>query len=400
MKSFGLRAVVLAGTLITTLVAPLSFVAAAEDDRLEPEFDRIATETATLRELPPLAEIDDVVITRAELEAMLPSLIAEDLDPEEVKAEARALAALGLIPGGLDLLDLDEKLLGEQAAGFYDPIKHEMFVVSDNGDKLGAAEYFYSHEVVHALQDAYLDPEDLLEDQSDMNGDESLAALALIEGDAVAGSNEYLAQHPGLALDLLREAQIDFPVLESAPAAVGVTLVFPYSSGLEFVDRLRGEGGWDAVDAAYQDVPASTEQILHPTKYLQRDRPVTLELPDASDVLGKNWRLVSEETLGELQTAILLANLPPGEGVSMVTGSIALPEAARNAAAGWDGDRYALWEDPQTRQEVLVWRTAWDTPDDARAFSRALAKFEEERWDGIFNGESPDDIALITADVA
>jgi len=84
----------------------------------------------------------------------------------------------------------------------------------------------------------------------------------------------------------------------------------------------------------------------------------------------------------------------------MVTGSIALPEAARNAAAGWDGDRYALWEDPQTRQEVLVWRTAWDTPDDARAFSRALAKFEEERWDGIFNGESPDDIALITADVA
>src|SRR4051812_17028428 len=149
MKSFGLRAVVLAGALITTLVAPLSFVAAAEDDRLEPEFDRIATETATLRELPPLAEIDDVVITRAELEAMLPSLIAEDLDPEEVKAEAQALATLGLIPEGLDLLDLDEKLLGEQAAGFYDPIKDEMFVVSDNGDKLGAAEYFYSHEVVH-----------------------------------------------------------------------------------------------------------------------------------------------------------------------------------------------------------------------------------------------------------
>ncbi len=400
MRPPGLRALVLVSALVASLLAPLSLVASADDDRLEPELDRIATETANLRELPPLAEIDDVVITRAELEAMLPSLIAEDLEPEEVEADARALAALGLIPEGLDLVELDVKLLGEQAAGFYDPIKDEMFVISDNGDDLGAAEYFYSHEVVHALQDAYLDPHDLLEDVSSLNGDESLAALALIEGDAVAGSNEYLARHPGLALDLLREAQVDFPVLESAPAAVGVTLVFPYSSGLEFVDRLRSEGGWDAVDAAYNDLPSSTEQILHPTKYLQRDRPVMVAVPDASEVLGKNWRLVSEETLGELQTAILLANLQPGEGTSVVTGAIVLPEAARNAAAGWDGDRYALWEDPETQQEVLVWRSAWDTPEDARAFSRALAKYEEERWDGIFNGESPDDIALITSDVA
>jgi hypothetical protein len=398
-KPRAIRVIVLAGVTYALLLAPLSFIASAEDDRLEPEFDRIATETATLRELPPLAEIDDVVITRAELETMLPSLIAEDLQPEEVKADARALAALGFIPEGLDLVDLDVKLLGEQAAGFYDPIKDEMFVISDNGDDLGAAEYFYSHEVVHALQDAYLDPHDLLEDLSGLNGDESLAALALFEGDAVAGSNEYLANHPGLALDLLREAQTDFPVLDGAPAAVAVTLIFPYSSGLEFVDRLRLEGGWNAVDAAYDDIPASTEQILHPAKYLQRDRPVTIDLPDASNVLGQDWRLVSEDTLGELQAAILLANLPPGEGVSMVTGSIALPEAARNAAAGWDGDRYALWEDPQTHQEVLIWRTAWDTPEDARAFSRALAKFEEERRNGIFNGETPDDIALITADV-
>lgn len=390
----------LVGALLALLLAPMNLVASAEDESLEPELDRIAVETANLRELPPLTDIDDVILTRAELEAMMPSLMAEDLDPVEVKAESRALAALGLIPADLDLVDLDVRLMSEQAAGFYDPIKDEMFVVSDNGANLGAAEYFYSHEVVHALQDAYLDPHDLLEDLSALNGDEALAALSLFEGDAVAGSNDYLSQHPSLAIALLREAQTDFPVLEQAPAAVSVTLVFPYSAGLDFVDRLRSEGGWERVDAAYDDIPASTEQILHPAKYLQRDRPATVELPEVGAALGEDWRVVNEETLGELQSAILLANLQPGEGMSAVTGAIVLPEAARNAAAGWDGDRYALWEDPTTHREVLVWRSVWDTPDDARAFSRALAKFEEQRWGGVFNGEIPDDVAMITSDAA
>jgi hypothetical protein len=84
--------------------------------------------------------------------------------------------------------------------------------------------------------------------------------------------------------------------------------------------------------------------------------------------------------------------------VNCLTGAIELPEAARNAAAGWDGDSFALWENGD--QEVLVWRSVWDTPQDARAFSRALAAFGNKRWDGVFNGESADDIALVTDQVA
>ena len=97
---------------------------------------------------------------------------------------------------------------------------------------------------------------------------------------------------------------------------------------------------------------------------------------------------------------MLLADLAPGEGFNDITGDIALPEAARNAAAGWDGDRFALWEDGDGGQETLVWRSVWDTPEDARAFSRALAQFGNERWDGVFNGESPDDVALVTPEIA
>ena len=365
---------------------------------LEADLDRIARETAALRGLPPLSEIDDILVSQDELLAMMPELIAEEIDSEDAAAQSRSLSAIGLIPDGVDLLDLTVRLMGEQAAGFYDPITDEMLVLFDGN--LGVTEYFYSHEVIHALQDAHLDPNDVMEDMTDLNSDEMLAAIALYEGDAVAGSTAYLDEHPALALALLREAGGDFPVLDEAPAAIGITLLFPYTSGLDFVDRLLSEGGWDAVNAAYADMPVSTEQILHPLKYLDRDEPSSVALPDPTIALGEGWRVVDEETLGELQIAVLLAALDPGEGFNGITGEIALPEAARNAASGWDGDRFALWEDDDGKQETLVWRSVWDTPQDARAFSRALAEFGNNRWNSVFNGESPDDVALVTPDSA
>jgi hypothetical protein len=365
---------------------------------LEANLDRIAGETAELRELPPLAEIDDALVSQDELLAMMPELIAEEMDPADAVAQSRALAALGLIPAGTDLVDLTVRLMGEQAAGFYDPLTDEMLVLFDDNPNL--TEYFYSHEVIHALQDAHLDPDDLMEDLTALNGDQTLAATALYEGDAVAGSAAYLERHPALVGALLREVQHDSPVMDEAPASVGIELLFPYTSGAAFVDRLLGEGGWDAVDAAYADMPASTEQILHPLKYLERDEPSLVALPDPTTVLGDGWRVVDEDTLGELQTSVLLADFAPGEGFNGITGDTALPESARNAAAGWDGDRFALWEDGDGERESLVWRSVWDTPQDARAFSRALAQFGNGRWNGLFNGESPDDVALVTPDIA
>jgi hypothetical protein len=357
----------------------------------------VAAETAEVRELEPLPDIDDVVLTRDELVQRLPGMISEELDPAELEGATRALIALGLLPQSSDLLDLTIRLLGEQVAGFYDPLTDEMIVIAD-GD-FSAEAYYYSHEVVHALQDAHLDPDDLMEEISSDNDDESLAMAALYEGDAVVASNFYLEKHPELTFDLLREAQTESTELDSAPAAMVVTLVFPYISGQPFVEQLYQDGGWDAVDAAYLDMPASTEQILHPEKFLVRDNPVTLTLPEPSESLGDGWSEVNQNTLGELQIALLLADLPPGSGFNGITGQYNIPDPALNAAAGWDGDRYALWASADG-QEALVWRTAWDTEQDARSFAAALARYEEARWDGVFNGESADDIALVTDDVA
>jgi hypothetical protein len=397
LQGTAVLAIALAVTTCGVIGGALAQDADAEIE-LEANLDRIARETAELRELPPLAEIDDVLVSQDELLAMMPSLITEEITPAEAAAQSRSLAALGLIPAGTDLFDLTLRLMSEQVAGFYDPLNDEMLVVFDGNP--GLTEYFYSHEVIHALQDAHLDPDDLMENLTALNDDQTLATIALYEGDAVAGSTAYLERHPALTGALLREVGRDSSVMDEAPASVTIALLFPYISGAAFVDHLRTEGGWDAVDAAYADMPTSTEEILHPLKYLERDEPSRIALPDLTTALGADWQVVDEDTLGELQIAVLLADLNPGDGFNGITGDLSLPEAARNAAAGWDGDRFALWEDGDGEREALVWRSVWDTPEDARAFSRALAQFGNNRWNGVFNGESPDDVALVTPEIA
>lgn len=383
---------VAAFAVVLLLATPL--VAAADEAQL----DAIAKETAELRELPPVPEIDDVFITADELRQRLPDLINEDYPPEEAAAEGRAYAALGLLPEGTDLLDLYLNLLGEQVAGFFDPTTNEMVVIGD-GSELGATEEFtYAHEVVHALQDANLGLDAITDSLVDLNGDEAAAITALVEGDATVASLDYLTANPQLASGILFAGAPSMPLLDAAPGTLVVWLVFPYAAGPEFVAALRADGGWAAVDAAYTDLPQSTEQVLHPEKYLgDRDVPTPVELPDLAPVLGANWELIDDDTLGELTVALLLANLDPGAGIDPLAGTLALPEAARNAAAGWDGDRYALWADGDT--EALVWRSVWDTENDARAFSRALALRTQDRFGGTLAADDPDQITLDTADV-
>jgi hypothetical protein len=47
---------------------------------------------------------------------------------------------------------------------------------------------------------------------------------------------------------------------------------------------------------------------------------------------------------------------------------------SKRAAAGWAGDRYALYEHPRSGELFLVQVSAWDTPEDAQEFFDAYLK--------------------------
>ena len=48
------------------------------------------------------------------------------------------------------------------------------------------------------------------------------------------------------------------------------------------------------------------------------------------------------------------------------------------AAAGWDGDRYAVFEGPDQKLG-LVWLSTWDSEDEAREFAQAYARYQTKR---------------------
>jgi hypothetical protein len=139
---------------------------------------------------------------------------------------------------------------------------------------------------------------------------------------------------------------------ERVPAYMQERFKFPYLDGSNFVLSLKKQGGWEAVNRAYQNPPRSTEEILHPEKYQTGDDPP--RLPDLSDLTVTGYQAIHQDTLGEFGIRTLLAG--------------ANRKLAAKRAAGWGGDRAVVFERKEGGGLLLVWVVDWDTPADAAEF--------------------------------
>lgn len=366
--------VLLVGVMLLAGAVGVPAAAGAQDDALDVQFDEITQEVSDIRGLPIESEVVEDFLPRGDLQARLLDDFDEDYPEAEREADQQLLAALGIIPEDTDLGQLYLDLYTEQIAGFYDPEANELFVIAGEGELSALDEVTYAHEVTHALQDQAYNLEAIREPYEE-NDDALLAITALIEGDATAVQLDYLLGRPALLARFTVEAaqMADMPQLDTAPPVIREALLFPYSAGQVFVTALLEEGGFDAVDAAYADLPLTTEQILHPEKYLgERDEPTAVDLPDLRPLLGDSWERNDLNNLGEFQIRVMLqGELPAGE--------------AEGAAAGWDGDQYAFYTNDD--QEVIAWQTVWDSEDDAAEFATSLQAYDEFRFGTTYSGE-------------
>lgn len=325
-------------------------------------FAEIRAAVEQIRGLRPDAAVDPVTIDEAQLRRNLEAEFDATYTPAQLKDAEDLLMALGLIPGGSSLRKLTLDLQAGQVAGYYSPEQDELFVVNRTGVIGPVDEATYAHEFVHQLQDQRFKLDALGLDVTDQS-DRSLGRLGLVEGDATSVQSTWMTTNlTATELGELLKAALDpeaLAALNNAPAYLRDTATFPYQDGLAFVGRLLANGGYAAVDAAFADPPDSTEQVLHPEKYLVREAPIQVSLPtDVPDHLGSGWIEVGRDTLGELILRIWLTE-----------GGTAAADA-RTVAAGWGGDRLALYRGPDGATAVLL-RTAWDTPADASAFAAA-----------------------------
>jgi hypothetical protein len=335
-------------------------------------FDQIEEEVLAIRDLKP-TEVPRETIDEEALRAYTAKSFDEDNPPEYVAASEVLYKALGLMPKEQSLKELYLELLGSQVAGFYDPDKKQLFVVSRTGTVNGADKITFAHEYDHALQDAnfsvFAEQKDLL-DQTDR----ALARAAVYEGDATTLMVSWAGQN--LTPDEFAEVQAAgtdpeaMEILSRTPQILVEGLLFPYTAGQAFVLPVQMSGGWKAVDALYEDMPRSTEQILHPDKYRAGEEPVAVVLPKtlATD-MGKGWKASMHDTFGEFQLGVWLRASGVRSG------------DASSAAAGWGGDRLAVLNGPDDAWAVVM-RSTWDTADDAKAFQQAAGT-------AVTNGTDP-----------
>lgn len=353
--------------------------ALAADSAIRALAERLLPEVETLSALPAREPLAVAVRTRAELEGFLTRQLAEQLPPEKLKGLQRTYERFGLLPADLQLAELLRSLLLEQVVGYYDPARDTLYVMENVDPEL--VEPVLAHEMVHALQDQYLDLDSLIKANEDFN-DRATAAQSALEGHATLAMLEWqLARLTGgsigleslpslssLPEDALMEAAgMEMPELASAPRLIRESLVFPYLGGLEFVRaRWRAEGG-DRFAPLGEQMPISSEQVLHPDRAFGaiRDEPVVLAF---AGPVPEGWTEVHSDGLGELETRIWLRELLDD------------PSRAESGAAGWDGDLYRLIAGPEG--EVLFWVTAWDSLNDAREFHDAAREIAGKRYAG------------------
>ncbi|MCC7107067.1 MAG: hypothetical protein IT307_18200 [Chloroflexi bacterium] len=344
----------------------------------------VLDQTSIVRQLPVLQDVPLDFIDKTRMRA---NLLSDDQTPEAIAEEEtsrRLLVLLGLIPPDMNLHATLTDVLGQAIAGYYSSKEKKMFVVGDPNAFGPEARLTLAHEFTHALQDQHFHLEEMRASVKDKS-DRSTAITSLIEGDAVVSSLLYYRQFLSAAdqASLAASSSSGPNPFATVPLVIKDSILFPYRQGVDFVSALYRAGGIPRMNQVWADPPTSTEQIIHPERYLQRDQPVDVQLPDLAPALGDGWSVKDSDTLGELDFHNLLATYLD-------------TRSADSGAAGWGGDQYAYLEGPNGAQ-AFVSSSVWDDTGQAQEFFGAYVTSVRVRFGHAASAQSDQPTAKLWA---
>ncbi len=307
------------------------------DDNLEAQLDDISDAVTDLRELNFPAPINPILVNPDDMARRVRELTTEALVDDVVEFETRLWIALRMLEPGTDLAATYLDLLDSAVAGYYDPETEELVVATNSADTpLSATDQVtLAHELIHALTDARLGFPDSIDDPR-ADPEEARALQALIEGDATLGMQQFslgaldLMDQFGMLLDpRIAASQQD---LEDMPFIISNGLQLPYLEGMNFACSLFSEGGWEAVDAAYDNPPSTTVEILFPELYSAGFEAIS---PPQASSPGTGWTELNTVGFG----AVDLLNLfsAPGDNTD------AALDGVRPRLRAWGGGEATVW---------------------------------------------------------
>ena len=317
-----------------------------------------------LRGSPPKADIDMFLLSRTAARAYYGSAPAPDGSPKErpldVKQELYEL--LGLVPP--PAVDQARPALGQQSldylisqiTGFYSEDLDAFYLLDDLGGIASVqSRQTVVHELVHALQDQYYDFGATARARAD-DWDGYRALLDVMEGDAVAAEIAYF----GYSTHRSPECFVIPPATRSDVAFVVEREQNTwYEDGLCFIDAV-GPQLPNGVSGIWENLPTTTEQVLHPDKYLAKEAAIPVVIPSLGTALGEGWSKLAQHNLGEFTVQNLLLLGPLSR------------DRVWQAAAGWGGDAFAIYVNGDAR--LAHASIAWDSVPEAREFWDAFVE--------------------------
>lgn len=341
--------------------------------------DQIEIQVSRFRGLPVGQPIVKTLAKREEIEKRLLELAHELNPPSQVEVDKKALVKLGLIPRSFALAEFLRRTALLSTVSLYDPRTKTLYIADsltgmEDGEVEDEVVVSLVMNLVHALQDRHfnLTPYSV---RVEGNDDASMARLALVLGDALAVLVDYSVSSQLLSpaqvsdVDLSFRQEIESQLGEDVPEALRAINVFPAVAGFKFMRSFRKWNSLEDATRLYSDFPRSTEQFMHPEKYLaQRDDPTIVEWQPPPIVLSVPWKRIKTNVLGELSLYLVLNRF------------IERHKAVR-ASQGWDGDRFELFEHPNGNL-AFVLRSVWDTEEDAREFAAAYSDLVQKKYPG------------------
>ncbi|MBI1290597.1 hypothetical protein GC173_05065 [bacterium] len=314
------------------------------------------------------------VLNKSELGELLERLMKEE-SQEKTYIDYMALQTfLRVIPSGADADSLFGDLLQGQVGGLYNPDDKSLYVVDTFDPKGFIGGVILSHEITHAVQDAAWNLTTYAKDVEEL--DRHNARMAAVEGDATVSMIEWGRDNftPAVLLQINQMFSSQAEDLNKVPQPIVQDLIFPYLAGSTFCIAVSQHKGPDWRVYLGKNPPNSTEQILHPEKYLAepREEPLTVTLPAPPAGLHELHR----NTMGEWGMRVYLAQKDEFPRITMLMADPLLnAPIPTEAAAGWGGDQFTLLAAKEDGEpSTMAWRTVWDTEKDATEFIDVLRR--------------------------
>ncbi|MCY3647081.1 MAG: hypothetical protein OXH07_08915 [Chloroflexi bacterium] len=348
----------------------------------------LVEEVAEVRGLEAPESLVALTVARADLPDTYLTLVTE-----EDRAEADTLTEVYRLLGYLDddehLWDIQTSFLN-LVLGFYSTDHKTLWVVTEK-EGVGLEELAprqrqtLVHEIIHALQDYHFDL-DATFDSLTGNLDAELAFTSVVEGDAVVHTN----RHSMRSLALPAAGGVFFLAAGNQPARIPApvlrTLYFPYRTGASWAGFVLVNEGTEALNAMLAEPPTATTLILHRDLLAAGWEPEelgesSLSADQIQESLGAGWRVRVAGSLGEFHLINYLMGDEP-----YIQGWLYFPTSAMEAAKGWAGDRYTVFEHDDGGR-VLVARVRFTSAEEADEFAAAHRNFATEGAGVIEEGD-------------